>query len=513
MNNLSQPADHPNSLAVSEKQTIAIVGAGICGLCCGLALAKHGHQVTLYERDAPLPDGNPDDIFFNWVRRGAAQFKHPHAFLAVMSNLLEELFPDLMPDFFEAGARKITFQDMLSPKLKSKYRSKTGDEKLWLLMCRRATMEMVLRRYAEKQSNLQIRSSTRVNSMIAKPLKGSIQLNGLKIQSTVSGASEEEIFADIIIDAGGRNSQFKQWFRLAGVPVLSEQDDAEIVYYTRHYQFLPGIDEPQRSGNTRSAGDLGYLKYGVFPGDGGHFAVIICVPLHEEALHSYVKEGEDFDRICGHIPGLKPWVDPTKSKSTTSSFGMGNIKAVWNHFVQNGAPLAQNYFAVGDAALYTNPLYGRGCSTGIIHSHLLTRLLRDYQDPVQRALVFDQWTEQELRPIFKTSLNEDKNGIKRARAVLAGKTLNKAQGFKKQLILAFSDALGRASQEHIHVLRGALKTFNLMEKPGEFLKDWRIRLTIFRYMLSGRKKNAAARIVPGPSRMEMLAFMDDQQTI
>ena len=122
MNNLSQPADHPDSLAVSEKQTIAIVGAGICGLCCGLALAKHGHQVTLYERDAPLPDGNPDDIFFNWVRRGAAQFKHPHAFLAVMSNLLEELFPDLMPDFFEAGARKITFQDMLSPKLKSKYR-------------------------------------------------------------------------------------------------------------------------------------------------------------------------------------------------------------------------------------------------------------------------------------------------------------------------------------------------------------------------------------------------------
>jgi hypothetical protein len=49
-----------------------------------------------------------------------------------------------------------------------------------------------------------------------------------------------------------------------------------------------------------------------------------------------------------------------------------------------------------------------------------------------------------------------------------------------------------------------------MEKPGEFLKNWRIRLTIFRYMLSGRKKNAAARIVPGPSRTEMLAFMDGQ---
>ena len=36
---------------------VAVVGAGICGLCTGLALAKAGHQVTLIERDAPPPEG------------------------------------------------------------------------------------------------------------------------------------------------------------------------------------------------------------------------------------------------------------------------------------------------------------------------------------------------------------------------------------------------------------------------------------------------------------------------
>ena len=110
MNNLISPIDDTNNPEPAATKTIAIVGAGICGLCCGLALAKNGYSVTIYERDVPLPNGDPDDIFFSWTRRGASQFRHPHAFLAVMSNLLEEQFPDLMPEFFKAGARKIAFQ-------------------------------------------------------------------------------------------------------------------------------------------------------------------------------------------------------------------------------------------------------------------------------------------------------------------------------------------------------------------------------------------------------------------
>ena len=54
-------------------KNIAIVGAGIAGLCTGLALAKKGLNVTLFERDLPPPDGDAEAAFFNWSRRGAAQ--------------------------------------------------------------------------------------------------------------------------------------------------------------------------------------------------------------------------------------------------------------------------------------------------------------------------------------------------------------------------------------------------------------------------------------------------------
>ena len=38
------------------------------------------------------------------------QFRHPHAFLGLMCSVLEEHYPDLLKDFFAAGARKVAFR-------------------------------------------------------------------------------------------------------------------------------------------------------------------------------------------------------------------------------------------------------------------------------------------------------------------------------------------------------------------------------------------------------------------
>ena len=75
-------------------ESIAVVGAGICGMCTALALSQSGFKVSVFERDVPPPEGNPDQAFFEWTRRGAAQFRHPHAFLGLMCSVLEEKYPD-----------------------------------------------------------------------------------------------------------------------------------------------------------------------------------------------------------------------------------------------------------------------------------------------------------------------------------------------------------------------------------------------------------------------------------
>ena len=129
-------------------------------MCTALALSQSGFKVSVFERDVPPPEGNPDQAFFEWTRRGAAQFRHPHAFLGLMCSVLEEKYPDLLQEFFAAGARKVEFKDMIPPHLVSQYQPEPGDEKIWILMCRRATIETVLRRYVEQIENIEIHNKT-----------------------------------------------------------------------------------------------------------------------------------------------------------------------------------------------------------------------------------------------------------------------------------------------------------------------------------------------------------------
>jgi hypothetical protein len=62
------------------------------------------------------------------------------------------------------------------------------------------------------------------------------------------------------------------------------------------------------------------------------------------------------------------------------------------------------------------------------------------------------------------------------------------------------------------VHRGIMRTVNLVEKPGMFLEDKKIRNTVLRYMLRGRKRNAAARIERAASREDMTNSVCDPST-
>ena len=499
-------------------------------MATALALARRGKAVTLLERDPPPPPGDADAAFFDWPRRGALQFRHPHAFLGLMCNLLADRYPDLLDALYAAGARRLDFKAMLPPNLVRRYRPKPGDEAIWGLLARRAVFETVLRRYIKQADNVAIVNNITINGLIANAANGPIEVQGVRVRRDCVAAHGSELRADLIIDASGRTSKFPGWLAACGVAPEEENEDAEIVYYTRHYRRRPGVEEPPRDGKHRGNGDLGYIKYGVFPGDNRHFAIIVCLHREETRLRAAVKDGSRFDAICRSIPGLAPWLADAP-EATTPPFGIGDIRGVRRRYVKDGKPQALNFFAVGDAALRTNPLYGRGCSTGILHAELLAETLAETADPRQRALAFETRTDAELGPIFKASRSEDRAGIRRSRAFFcegqapraprlkapckgqapragSGQLPEEAGAKARRARLAFGDALAAASRNNLHVLRGLLRTVNLLEAPGHFLKDRRTRLIIMLYMLRGRRRNAAARWQQGPSREEMLALVD-----
>jgi 2-polyprenyl-6-methoxyphenol hydroxylase-like FAD-dependent oxidoreductase len=495
---------------MNSPQSIAIVGSGMCGMMSALALATRGHRVQVFERDPAPPEGDADAAFFHWRRLGAAQFRHPHAFLGLMCSLLGEHYPELLERLYEAGARRMDFRDMLPPELEEHYVPQPGDDQLWVLLCRRATMEAVVRRYVDRLPNVEIRNRCHVMGLTTGIRNGALAATGLTVRFREGAAgSEVPVAADVVIDASGRSSHFPAWLAEFGRPVAEEREPAQIVYYSRHYRLRLGEVEPGR-GESRNAGDLGYIKYGVFPGDNGHFAIILCVPVAETELRAALRDADRFERICLSIPGLAPWLVAGRSEPLTDTFGIGNINALWRDFVIGGEPLLLDFFAVGDAALHTNPLYGRGCSIGVLQAHLLAEVLTEHADARGRALAFDARSRETLRPIFDASLRQDRSGIARAQALMQGGLIDRPDSLRRWVSLAFRDALAAAARERIHVMRGVLRSFHLLEKPGAFLNDWAVRRTVLGYLLRGRRRNAGRRLQRGPSRLRMLEIVAER---
>ncbi|GIS18154.1 MAG: hypothetical protein CM15mP120_00700 [Pseudomonadota bacterium] len=77
-------------------------------------------------------------------------------------------------------------------------------------------------------------------------------------------------------------------------------------------------------------------------------------------------------------------------------------------------------------------------------------------------------------------------------------------GLDWHLVIPFT----AAARDKLHVHRGIMRTINLVEKPGDFLKDQKFRWTVLGYMLRGRKRNARAPHPTGPKRAAMLQHLD-----
>ena len=118
-------------------ERVAVIGAGIGGLCTALALAPTGREITLFERDPPPPEGGPEEAFDHWGRRGVGHLRHGHGFLARLRGIFAREHPKLLAELADAGVREISFADSLPAPLRSTYSPRPGDDDLAAFVARR----------------------------------------------------------------------------------------------------------------------------------------------------------------------------------------------------------------------------------------------------------------------------------------------------------------------------------------------------------------------------------------
>lgn len=327
---------------------ILVAGAGIAGMATGLALAAPGRQIRLIDRDPPPPDGDMDAVFSGWDRKGATQLRHSHVFLARLFTLIRDRYPDLLAALMAAGARELRFADTLPPPLRGRYTPRPGDADLSILSCRRSTLEAVMRAYTARQPGISFADGVLVRDLrLARPAQGVPCARALEVE--LPGGGRETWEADIIVDASGRRSCFPDWLAREGIRPDREETDAGIVYFTGHYRLRPGQGEPDRAKATHpAAADLGFLKYAVFPADGGNFSVTLAVPEGESELRALLVRPRTFDAVCAALPGVAQWTAPERAEAHGPIHTMGNLQNSWTHWLRGGVhscPVPRRYIA------------------------------------------------------------------------------------------------------------------------------------------------------------------------
>lgn len=445
-------------------QTVLVAGAGIAGLNAAMALAAPGREVVVLDRDPPPPDTSPEEAFYDWDRKGATQLRHSHVFLGRLVKLIRERHPRLWSELLAAGAREFTFEDGLSPAMKAKYKFQPGDEDLSMLFSRRTTLELIMRRYAASLAGVKFVTDAGIRGLTSERRNGQLVVTGLKVD--IDGETHD-MPADIVVDATGRTTQFPEWLAAEGASIPEDPNPAGILYYSRHYRLRPGMEEPPRDG-TPAGGDLDYIKYGIFPADNRHFSVTIACPEIENELRTAIVRPEVFEAACAMMPGCARWTDPSRCEPVSRVFAMGNLKNAWRSYVQDDKPAALNFFPIGDAAIRTNPLYGRGCSSGAIQAHVLAEVLATVIDPVERMREHTKRVTQEIKPFFDMMAQQDAQAIKRAENQLKP---GYKPSLRSRMVRSFlEDGIGPTTRNSVPVLRAVMRGFHMLENPTSWTR-------------------------------------------
>ncbi len=450
--------------------------------------------MTLIERDAtPMPT-DPDSAFA-WDRRGAPQVRHSHALLGRIHNLLRDDHPDVLAELLEEGATEIRFTDLMPPSLDD-LSPAPGDEDLVMLACRRTTFEWVLRRTVAREGRVEILTGSGVEDLKIGP-------RGDSLPPPVTGVVLEdgtEVEAGVVVVANGRRSQLPEWLERAGLPPGDEEiHDTGIIYYSRFYRLDPGREFP--TSDRPIAGDLTYLKYGVFWGDNRTFSLTLAVPQEDSSLRA-LRDPEMFDSAASLLPAPAEWIDG-RATPITGVHSMSGLINRRRRFLHEGMPVALGLHVIGDASVCTNPLYGRGCSLGFWQARLLSDALSSNPGPLEAAQALERATEEYLDPWYQASVQSDRA----AQAALSRDTETSEDTENDPALFIRSvirEGLQPASRTHAVVWRSFIRLLNLLSTPDALMAPEVMGPILTAWQERGQRQPDAGL---GPDRSEFVSSL------
>jgi 2-polyprenyl-6-methoxyphenol hydroxylase-like FAD-dependent oxidoreductase len=339
-----------------------VIGGSMAGLLASRVLADYFEKVTILERDRFPADPQP--------RKGVPQARHTHILLLRGQQQLEKLFPGIQDELQQAGAPRMDWiNDLCSyvftglmPRFPSHYQTHP---------CSRDLLEWSIRHRVTSLTNLHIVEGADVNELLMDERRG--QVSGVRFtRRDHPGSQGENMLADLVVDASGRESKAATWLKSLGYALPAEiRINSFLGYASRGYQSPLGWSDWTV-----------HLVRGLPPHDrrGG----VIYANEHGRWAVTLAGAGRDYPPIdeAGFLDFARSLAVPTlynalrEAQPITPISGYRRTENRWRQF-ERLPRWPDNFIVLGDAVCAFNPVYGQGMTVAAEGAMLLDECLQE----------------------------------------------------------------------------------------------------------------------------------------
>jgi 2-polyprenyl-6-methoxyphenol hydroxylase-like FAD-dependent oxidoreductase len=418
-----------------------VLGASMAGLLAARALAEAYERVTVVERDT-LPAAGQ-------ARKGVPQGRHVHALLPRGQQVVDELFPGLTDELIEAGAVET------DPAIHHRFvmgghpihRVPIGGRGI---LTSRPFLEGCVR---ERVRALPGVAFAEGRDVVGLTTTGTRRVTGARIVGRAMGSAEEELAADLVVDAMGRASRTPAWLTALGHRPAPEEELRIDMAYASRYLHL-------------AAGDLTDKAVLVGPRpDWPRAMSIIAVEGNRHLL-----------TLAGFSAGHRPPTDPVEFLAFAAATAPPDVFAA----IQAAQPLddivpyrypsnlRRHYqrlrrvptglLVTGDALCSFNPIYAQGMTVAALEAAALHRCLAV--------------GEHDLAPRFFRAAAKVVNAPWRM-AVSADLALHDVEGERTpttRLLNAYVDRLQTTAEHDAAVAERFLRVTGLLDPPVHLVR-------------------------------------------
>lgn len=309
-------------------------------------------------------------------RSGVPQSKHAHALLERGQLELDRLFPGFTRDMLAGGALSFDAGEGLATLREPGWQDvgPNGNDSLW---SSRDLLESTVRKLFLKEQRAKVRQGVQVLGLIgaAGATGASRRATGVRVRN--ENGSEEQLSADLIVDASGRNTHSDAWLRQLGVsPPAMQRVDAKAGYASRFYKAPPAERRTQAMWWKGLWVEWQPPKMPrgavIFPIEGDRWLVTAAGIGSDQPP----TDEEGFVRFLDTLASPAVAQAVALAEPISSVAGNRAMANVFRRYDTWPTPVG-GFIALGDAACAFNPIYGQGMSCATACASILRDTLRD----------------------------------------------------------------------------------------------------------------------------------------